>query len=67
PATGRANPRPELITRYWQMTRMTYDRMKELMLQNTPAATVLAEISSLESTPGTTLFTGWGTSPADGE
>ncbi|CAJ2639435.1 unnamed protein product [Trifolium pratense] len=67
PATGRANPCPELITRYWQMTRMTYDRMKELMQQNSPAATVLAEISALESTLGTTLFTGWGTGPADGE
>ncbi|GAU21036.1 hypothetical protein TSUD_132480 [Trifolium subterraneum] len=67
PVTGRANPCPELITRYWQMTRMTYDRMKDLMQQNTPAATVLAEISTLDSTPGTALFTGWGTGPAGGE
>ncbi|RHN66665.1 hypothetical protein MtrunA17_Chr3g0093781 [Medicago truncatula] len=67
PAIVRVNPRPELITRYWQITRMPYDRMKELMQQNTSAATVCAEIARFDSTPGTTLFADWGIGPAVGE
>lgn len=66
PATGRSNPHSELITKYWQMTRLSYNRMKELMHQNTPAATVLAEIQSLDSTPGISLFADWGVGPAGG-
>ncbi|KAL5055706.1 hypothetical protein RYX36_036388 [Vicia faba] len=60
PAMGRCNLHSDLITKYWQMTRMSYDRMKELMQQNTPAATLLAEIATLDSTPGTSLFADWG-------
>lgn len=62
PLTGRSSPQSDLITNYWQMTRMSYDRMKELMQQNTPAA----EIATLDSTPGTSLFADWGVGPAGG-